>query len=261
MFELVRFQVRTRLRSTLIWGLAVGLTAALTLASFTAFDADELVQMTEAFSSDLLTAFGMTADSFATPEGYFAAQFLLLAPIALAFYPATGAARAIAGAEASGSLDVLLGTPVPRWAFPLASFVASAIGLVIIVAIYALLTWLTAVLFGIELSIGDIAISAVGLLPISLAFGGVAVLATTIVRTPGVVTAVTGGLVVVTYLMQTLVLVQPSLDWMHWITPFHYYGSPIDRGLDLSDQAVLLAAAGVLVAASIPAFARRDIRA
>lgn len=259
MLELVRFSVRSRLRSTLVWGVAFGLVSAMIVASYTAFDPAELKQMTSAFSSDLLKAFGMTGDSIAAPEGYLASQFLLLAPIALAFYPASGAARAIAGAEADHSLDVILGTPIPRWAVPVASFVSSAIGVCVIAAIYAAITLLTALVFGVDLSVGDVAVSAVGLLPITLLFAALAVLVSAAVRTPGLVTGITGAVLVVTYLLQALVLVQPSLDWLRWLTPFHYYGSPIEHGLDLSEQAALLGVAAAVLLASLPVFRRRDV--
>lgn len=261
MIELVRFYFGLRLRSTLTWAVAFGLVSLLVVASYTAIDVEQLEQMSQAFSSELLEAFGATAESIATPKGYLASQFLLMAPIALAFYPATGASRAIAGAEASGALDVVLGAPIPRWAVPIASWLASALGLVVIAAVYFVLTWVGTTLFGVDLPAGDLAISAVGLLPISLAFGAFATLVSTAVRSPGLVSAITGGLVVATYILQTLILVLPELESLRWLTPFHHYDSPIERGLSGQGTAILLGAAAVLLAAAIPVFARRDVRA
>jgi ABC-2 type transport system permease protein len=56
-----------------------------------------------------------SAGGFTTPEGYLASElFSLLGPILLLVYAIGAGARAIAGEEEGGSLDVLLSTPVRR---------------------------------------------------------------------------------------------------------------------------------------------------
>jgi predicted S18 family serine protease len=53
-----------------------------------------------------------------------------------------------------------------------------------------------------------------------------------------------------------------SIDWLVYLTPFHYYESsdPITNGIDAGHLAILLAATAVLAAAAAFAVRRRDLR-
>lgn len=262
MLELVRELHRRRLRSTILWGLSVGFTSALIAAAFTAFDPTQIAQITKSVSPKVLEAFGSTPESFSTAKGFMAGKLLSYMPLILGFYPILAAGRGIAGAEADGSLDVIVTQPIPRWKVPAAILVASTIGLVEILALYTVGTWVTALLAGLDgLTLGAILTSAVGLLPICLAFSGLALALSAALRKPGEVTAIAGGLLVASYLLNTLVLIVPDLDDLKVLTAFHWYGSPIEHGLDATGTVVLLVAASITAAASIPLFARRDILA
>ena len=261
MIELIRHAHHGRLRTTIIWGVSVGLTSALMLASFLAFDAESLRAMSRAISPELQKAFGFTETSMTTPSGYMAGELLNYLPLVVAFYAITASSHAIAGREQDRSLDLIAAQPVPRWKLPVATLVATLIGLIEVVALYGVLTWLTGVAAGIDLSAGDVAVSAIGLIPITLLYGALGIALSAVLRRPGSVTGICGALLVIAYLANTIALLVPDLDWLRWITPFFYYGSPIEDGLDLSDQAVLLAGALALLLASLPLYARRDLRA
>lgn len=261
MRELARHLHRRRLRSSIIWGVSLALTSALIAASFTAFDPSSMEAITKSIDPKVLEAFGSSPESFVTVKGFLAGKLLSYMPLILGFFPILAAARGIAGAEADGSLDVIAAQPIPRWHVPAAILVASTIGLLEILAIYAAGTWLAVTAIGVDLSLADVLRSALGLLPICLAFGGLALALSAKLRRPGEVTAIAGGVLVASYLLNTIVLILPKLDDLKVLTAFHWYGSPIERGLDPTGTAVLLVAAAVLSAASIPLFARRDILA
>jgi ABC-2 type transport system permease protein len=259
--ELARQLHRRRLRSAIVWGISLALTSALMVASFTAFDPSAMEAITKAVDPKVLEAFGSSAESFSTAKGFLAGKLLSYMPLILGFFPILAAGRGIAGAEADGSLDVIVTQPIPRWQVPMAILLALTVGLLEILAIYALGTWLAVIGVGLELTLVDILRSALGLLPICLAFGGLALALSAHVRRPGEVTAIAGGVLVASYLLNTIVLILPKLDDLKVFTAFHWYGSPIERGLDPTGTAVLLVAAAVLSAASVPLFARRDVRA
>lgn len=261
MTELARHLHRRRRRSTITWGLSIALTSALMVASFTAFDPAAMEAITESIDPKVLEAFGSSPESFVTAKGFLAGKLLSFLPLILGFAPILAAARGIAGAEADGSLDVIITQPIPRWHVPAAVLIASTVGLVEILAIYVAGTWLSVLAIGIDLSLADIVRSAIGVLPICLAFGGLALALSARLRRPGSVTAIAGGALVASYLLHTIVLILPSLDDLRFLTAFHWYGSPIERGLDGPGTAVLLIAAALLSGASIPLFARRDILA
>jgi ABC-2 type transport system permease protein len=139
------------------------------------------------------------------------------------------------------------------------SFVAGTIGMAVIAVVYAVLTFLAGLLAGVDIALHPIVDSAIALLPISMAFGGIATALSAVLRHSGAVTGTVAAVLVVLYLGNTLALLVDSLSWMKWISPFHYYGAPLQQGLDLSDILVLLGIAGFFLAASIPLFARRDV--
>lgn len=261
MLELARHLHRRRLRSSIVWGISLALTSALIAASFTAFDPASMKAITDAVDPKVLEAFGASPESFVTAKGFLAGKLLGYMPLILAFFPILAAGRSIAGAEADGSLDVVVTQPIPRWHVPAAILIAFTIGLVEILAIYAAGTWLTSTAMGLDLPLGDILISAIGLLPICLAFGALALALSARLRRPGEVTAIAGGILVASYLLNTIVLILPKLDDLKVLTAFHWYGSPIERGLDGTGTIVLLVAAALFSALSIPLFARRDILA
>lgn len=262
MIELVRHQHGRRLRATVIWGVALGLLGVMMVAVFSTIDVAAFSQVIDAYPQALLDAFGISARSFVTPEGFIAGELMsFMVPLAIGFYPILAAARAMAGAEDDRSLDVILSQPVPRWHVPVATFVAFTAGLVEIVLLFAVTTWLSAVAFGVDLALGDMLAGAVNLIPLSLTYGALALAVSALVRQPGLVTGIAGGALVLGYLTDAVGKISAQVDWMADITPFRYYGSAIERGLDGGDMAVLVAGALMFLAISIPLFAHRDVRA
>jgi ABC-2 type transport system permease protein len=80
-----------------------------------------------------LDAFGIK--DLGDVENYLNSQVFLLAPLALAFFLILAAGGAIAGAEERGTIDVLLGPPIPRWQLVVGSFAATALSLLVILTI------------------------------------------------------------------------------------------------------------------------------
>lgn len=262
MIELIRHQHARRLRATLVWGASFGLLGAMMVGVFSTLDVTAFRRVVDAYPPALLEAFGVTGESFTTPEGFIAGELLsFLVPLAIGFYPILAAARAMAGAEEDRSLDLLLSQPVPRWQIPVATFAAFTVGLVEIVLLFALVTWLSAVAFGVDLALGDMLAGAVNLVPLSLIYGAFALAVSAAVRQPGLVTAAAGGALVLGYLTDTVGRVARRVDWMADVTPFRFYGSAIERGLHVGDIAALSAGALALLAISVPLFAARDVRA
>jgi ABC-2 type transport system permease protein len=86
-----------------------------------------------------------SAGGFTTPEGYLASElFSLLGPILLLVYAIGAGARAIAGEEEGGSLDLLLSTPVRRRRVLIDKFEAMVLGAFGL----AFVTWLAVVALG-----------------------------------------------------------------------------------------------------------------
>ncbi len=258
---LVAHTLRLQLKSALIWGGVLGAYAAAMVASYLSFgDPQQMEQIMAAYPPELLEAFGIT--DMSTIEGYLAGQVFNLAPLALAFFPILALSAAIAGSEERGTIDVLLGNPVPRWQLVVGSFVATAVSLLLIVFIMGAMMYGTAVLADTELGFVASVEGVLNLWPISLFFGGLALLCSAVFHRRALAIAVPGLVLLAMYLADTLGRVSEDLEVYRDFSVFYYYapeGSAITDGIDwasffgITGLAILFALFAVLV------FRRRDI--
>ena len=259
LLALVSHTVRMQLRGVIIWGAALGLYSAGMVASFTAIEgsAAQLNQLMEAYPKGMLEAFGVT--DLGDPANYLHSQVFGLAPLALSFFPILALANAIAGAEERGTIDVLLGNPLPRWHLVAGNFIAVAISLLEICAIVGLLTWGTAVLTDVDLSLREVADAVLNLWPICIVFGTVALLCSSLFHRRGLAIAVPAFLLFGTYLIDTIGRASEDLEDWRPVSVFYYYGSAIENGIDWTHfgSITLIALALVLLAALV--FKQRDI--
>ena len=256
---LVLHTVRFQARGVLIWGAALGLYSAAIVASYTTFSgsADQMNQLLDAYPEGMLEAFGIT--DLADVENYMSSQVFLLAPLALAFFPVLTAAGTIAGAEERGTIDVLLGNPLPRWQLVVGSFVSMALSLLGILAIVGALTQITAVLMDVDLAPENTAAAVLNMWPLCLFFGAVAMLCSAVFHRRALAIAIPASLLFAMYLLDTLGRVSEDLEDLQPLSAFYYYGSAIEDGIDWTHFAGLTLAALALIALAILAFRRRDI--
>jgi ABC-2 type transport system permease protein len=259
LLALVLHTVRMQRRSAIIWGVALGLYSAAMAASFTTFsgNAEEMNQLLKAYPQEFLDAFGI--ENLADVENYLNSQVFLLAPLALAFFPILSAAGAIAGAEERGTIDVLLGNPIPRWQLIVGSFAATALSLLAILAITGLLTWGTAVLLDVDLSLESTAAAVLNIWPVCLFFGGFAMLCSAFFHRRALAVAIPAFLLFAMYLVDTIGRASEDLEDLRPASVFYYYGSAIEDGIDWMNFGGVMLVAFVFVLLAILAFQRRDI--
>ena len=263
---LVSHVLRLQSRGASVWGLALGLYAAALIASFLSFgDPRQMEQIMQAYPKGMLEAFGIS--DMGTIEGYLAGQVFNLAPLALAFFPILSLSGAIAGAEERGTLDVLLGNPLPRWQLVVGSFVATALSLLGIVAVMGAVMWVTAVLVEVDLSLGASVEAVLNLWPACVFFGALALLCSALLHRRSLATAVPAVvLLFAMYLMDALGRVSEDLEGLrpasvYYYYYYYYYGSAIEGGIEWSSFAGVTAVALLLVVLAAFAFSRRDIYA
>ena len=259
LFALVSHTVRMLSRGVIIWGAAIGLYSAALVASFTTIEgsADELNQLMEVYPKGLMEAFGIT--DLADPANYMQSQVFGFVPLALAFFTIMVLSGAIAGAEERGTIDILLGNPLPRWQLVVGSFVAAAISLLAICAIVGLLTWGTAVLIDVDLSLQEVADAALNMWPISLLAGAVALLCSALFHRRGLAIAVPAFLLFGMYLLDTIGRASEDLEDLRPVSVFYYYGSAIEKGIDWTNFGGITLVALALVLLAVIFFRRRDI--
>ena len=259
LLALVGHTVRMQRRSAIIWGVALGLYSAAMAASFTTFsgNAEEMNQLLKAYPQELLDAFGI--ENLADVENYLNSQVFLLAPLALAFFPILTAAGAIAGAEERGTIDVLLGNPIPRWQLVVGSFAATALSLLVILAITGLLTWGTAVLMDVDLSLESTAAAVLNMWPVCLFFGGLAMLCSAFFHRRALAIAIPAFLLFAVYLVDSIGRASEDLEDLRPASVFYYYGSAIEDGIDWVNFGGVTLVAFVFVLLAVLTFQRRDL--
>ena len=206
----------------------------------------------------------MGGADFGTPVGYVQTELLsMLGPALLLVFAIGAGARAIAGEEESGALDLLLSTPVRRRRvlLDMAGGMATATGLL------AVAMWLSLVvvspLFDLSLPGQGLAAATLNLFLLAMAFGSLSLLIGAAGGSKGAAIGVSGGLVVTTFVLNTLAPTVHLLRPLRVLSPFHYYSGhqPLSAGFNGTDILVLAAISGVCIAAAVAMFDRRDLAA
>jgi len=248
--------LRRSSRSTLIWALAVAAYGAVIVAAFPSLGSAVDVS---SYPTGIREALNITAMDQIEP--FLETELFGYLPLVLAFLPMTVFAAALAGAEERGSLDVLLGTPLPRRHLVLSTFLATAINLLVISIVLGAVLWLTSLAVGAELAFSAAMAGAIAAWPITLALGSVALLLSAVLRQRSQALGIAAGVMFVMYVLDLLSRLVDGLAWARYLSAFHYYGSAIQDGLSWGGAILLLAVAVVLAAAATALFERRDIYA
>lgn len=257
--SLIRHLLSLQTSGVLIWGLVLGLYSAALTATFNTFasDAEQMDQMLDAYPQGMLDAFGIS--SLGTIEAFLDSQVFYLAPLALSFFTVLAAAGAIAGAEERGSIDILLGNPLPRWQLVLGNFIATTLSFLVILAIAGVLTWGTAVLMDINLTLATAAEAFLNIWPICMFFGAVALLCSTTFHRRALAIAIPGFLLFAMFMMNVMGNVSEDLENLQPYSAFYYYGQVAVDGMDWANFAGITVVVLVLVGLAVLIFRRRDI--
>ncbi len=165
----------------------------------------------------------------------------------------------IAGAEERGTIDVLLGNPLPRWQLVAGNFLATVLSLLGISALVGLLIWGTAVLVDVNLSLREITDGVLNLWPITGVFGALALLCSALFHRRAFAISIPAFLLFGMYLIDAIGRTSEDLEDWRPASAFYYYGSAIANGIDWTHfvSMTLIALALALLAAL--AFRRCDI--
>lgn len=256
---LVAHQVRSRVRGTIVWALSLGLLGTLYVFLYPSMSG-QMDQYLESMPEEYLAFLGLQGGGMSTLAGFLdIEQYSIVAPLALAFLPIILGARAIAGAEESKSLDVLLSNPLPRWMVVASAFLTMLVEVVVIVSVMAAFVWVPVKLSGQELDPGRLAAGSLNLVPLCLFFGGLALLFSAVVRRPGLAIAVPGALLVASYVLNGLAAAIGRISGLQTLSIFHHYGSAIRDGMPWGSAAVISLISVAFVALASVGFGRRDI--
>jgi ABC-2 type transport system permease protein len=253
----IRRGVLDEARATLAWGAGFGAFGAFIVAVYPSVQ-DTLTNLTDSYPEGLKEAFGVS--DMATADAYLHAElFSMIVPIAIAIFAVRTVARRLTGAEERGELDTLLALPLPRRVLAAGALAVAALTTAAVVAIMTAMTVATAWVAGADLSTGRTLVAGLAVWAPACFFAAIAVLAAGWQRRSAIVTGAGAGAVVAMYALDLAGRLAPAVEAVRWASVDRYAGAP------LLGDVQLLALAGILLAAAIPAVAgirryeRRDI--
>lgn len=188
--------------------------------------------------------------------------FGLLLPLLVMAFGVTFGARAVAGDEETGYLDLLLAHPVGRVRLAVQRFAGLVTGAVAISAL--VLLGMLALRSTAELEsigIAQFAAQCAHLALLGITFGALGIGLGAALGKRGQALAIAVGIGVLTYVVGNLAGVI-GIDWLKYLSPFHYYigGEPLRHGMQWADAGILVAVSAVLATAGFVRFSRRDLR-
>jgi ABC-2 type transport system permease protein len=208
----------------------------------------------------MMAFFGGSAD-FLSPAGYLDFTFFSYIPVVAGIFAVLMGAGLLAADEEKGTLDLILAYPVSRAAIYWGRCLAFCAATTAILAS----TWVGFAvglpLAGWEVSAFALLLPHLSLLVILLAYGALALLLSMVLPSRAVAASVAGGLLVLSYMVNSLARVSERLEALDRLSPLRYYqGGRALSGLDGLPLLGLLIISAGLAALAWWRFERRDIR-
>jgi len=252
-------------RALLWWGLGlVGLVSMMVAVYPSVRGNESLNKLVQDYPKALkaFIAFGGAVD-YTTAAGYLGSElFSLMIPLLLLVAAIGAGARAIAGEEDQGTLDLLLANPISRRRLVLDKLAALAVELallaVVLLAALAIGAWLS----DMDIGVSRLAAATLDAALLALLFGALAMLVGCATGHRGAAIAVPAAAAVAAYLVNVLAALVSPLEQLQKASPFYHYvaGDPLRHGLALDHSAFLVAAALAVTALAPIAFEHRDLR-
>lgn len=202
-------------------------------------------------------------EDFGTGAGFFNAElFSALLPILFIIFGIGRGARAIAGEEESGTLDVLLVTPVSNMGLVFSEAAALATSTLALGVVLWACGLVVSAAFGIGLGVADLAGATLGVVLIGVEFGWLALAAGAMTGRRSVAIGTATVAAVAAYVLYVAGQLVDAVKPWRVASPFYQalHAGPLGGGTPASYGWLILAGA-VVVSLALPVFDRRDIGA
>jgi beta-exotoxin I transport system permease protein len=256
--------LRDMRRAMAWWALGLIALTALMIAVYpTVRDNPDLNKLVEDYPEALkaFIAFGGNLD-YTSGAGYLGSElFAFMVPLLLSVAAIGAGARATAGEEEAGTLDLLLANPISRRRLVVDKTAALATEVLLL----ALVLWISLLvgveIVGMDVSAAHLAGATASAALLAVSFGTVAVLAGAISGRRSAAIGVSAAAAVAAYLVSSLASLVDFLDSAKKVSPYYHYvaSDPLRHGLGL-EHAGFLVGVGILAAGlAVLAFERRDL--
>jgi ABC-2 type transport system permease protein len=259
--SVLRVTLTQHRRALLWWAIAIALMALMFAAFYPSvrdsgatFD-EYLDQLPDAFKTIIGT-------DLTSPAGYLWSQlFSSVGPVVFLVYAIGAGARAIAGEEEAGSLDLVLSTPVRRDIVLRDKALAMVTGTLGLSAVLLLVTAVVGPAFDMSIPFGDLATAHALQALVAIDFGAIALMIGAATGNRARAIGITSALAVAAYLVWAMA---SSVDWLEPLlplSPFRWFADPqpVSDGTELVNVVVLVGIPVVAYAIALVAFRRRDL--
>jgi ABC-2 type transport system permease protein len=256
-------ELKASLRSLVVWGVIVLLFVVVGITKFSAYYGNpELLGILDSMPPALLEAFSLRAFNLTTVAGFFGVMFsyyALLVSIAAAMW----GSDVIAREERDKTVEFALTLPVSRARVVTGKALATLVDCIALL----LITWgaslLSARRYGPDASFYRfLALCMLALLIMELIFWAIGILLGCAMRRYRRAGSAAVGLLLGSYFLSVISVLDKDLDFMRYVTPFRYFDASVLLRTSRLDPAFLaLSAAIVIVSLALGywTYARRDL--
>ena len=233
------------------------------LATFDAFG-DMFFEMIETMPQGFRALIKASGEYASEEMGYLAVGFRepIYLIIILSFVIASSSS-AIAKEIERGTIFLLLSRPVSREDFFLAKLATTFIGTVLLLCFAILGTWLGSIVFGVNGIDYDLVFKIqINVFFLALAVAGIGYLISSMLSEGGKTLALSSGVTVLMFFIEFLADSLPSIDWIGYVSVFHYYEPSIlvnSESLSWVNLSILIIVGFIGLILATIMFKRRDI--
>ncbi len=248
-------------RNIAAWAFAIAAVGTVYAAFFPSMSNPDMAAAMEAFPPQLMAALGMT--DITSAAGYLGSTtYGILGPVLSIIFATGMGARAVAGEEEAGRLDLLLAHPVQRWSVVVQRSATMLFALVVAgLALFVAMLAISGPAQLDEISPAHFAAATGQLMLMAFLFGMLALAVGAATGSQGLALGVVAVFAIGSYFANTLAPTVDGLEWLQKLSPFYYYsgGVPLTNGFQAADSAVLAGASLVAGAIAVIGLTRRDV--
>jgi ABC-2 type transport system permease protein len=256
-------ELKSNLKSLLIWGVIVVVLIVMAVSKFSAFAGDpELLGMLDSMPPGLLEALNMRAFNLTTLSGFYGVMFIyfgLMGAIAAAMW----GSGIISKEERDKTVEFSLVLPVTRGRVVTAKALAALVNC----GAFVLITWAGS-LVAVRSYNPDqafysfLALEMQAMLAIELIFLAVGLLLGCAMKQYKLSGSIAVGIILVTYFVSIASVMQENLDFLKYFTPFRYFDAGDLFRNGRMDGTYLVLSAAIIVVCVVGAYftyGRRDL--
>jgi ABC-2 type transport system permease protein len=257
--------LRDQRRSLIFWAIGTMLYVSLNVAIFPSIhnSSKKLDTYVNSWPKVLRQLFMGSNFDLGSGTGFLNARlFSFISPLIFMMFAVSGAARAIAGEEEDGTLDLLLSQPVARRRVVSEKFSALGVGMAVLLVAHFTIMLVADLTMNMGINVLKVFEANISMTLLALAVGAFAfaVGAATGRRAASIAAGSVLGLLA--YLINALAPLVHVLKPARRISLFYYYGgvAALRQGITVAGAGVLLAVTAACLAAAFLLFERRDLR-